>query len=245
MGARCGQKPPRNAATGSGSGCGEVFVLAAAEAVPGHDDAAAEAVLAVIQRGEIGAGAGVQQRPGGGAAEGVEFGADARPVEGGDHARFLGQQRALARRAPPPTAGAARRGHVLRPARLRHVLHPARLRHVLHPARLRHACVPRPRAIGTSCISAPSVRPASHAPSARPGSRAPSACPGPARLRHACAPRAFGTPCAPRAFGTPCAPRAFGTTRWQGTSSATGFAAQARPTARAAPGRPMRAATWP
>jgi hypothetical protein len=63
---------------------GVVLVLAAAEAVFGHDDAAAELCRVVIAGGELGALRGCEERAGGGEALVVEVCCDARPVERGD-----------------------------------------------------------------------------------------------------------------------------------------------------------------
>ena len=94
---------------GFGQRCREVLVLTTPEAVPGHDDAAAEGRLVVVGCGERGTCLGPQQRPGGGAAEGVEVGADARPIERRDHSAPSRTSRSRLR-APPHPAGTHRHG---------------------------------------------------------------------------------------------------------------------------------------
>ena len=62
-------------------GVAEVLVLAASEAVAGHDHPTAEARVLEIEVGDPLAGLGLQDRAGQGPAARVELGADANPVE--------------------------------------------------------------------------------------------------------------------------------------------------------------------
>jgi hypothetical protein len=59
----------------------QIFVFALAEAVTRHDDVGAEAALILVERGDLRALLGGQQRPRDSAAAGLEFAADPRPVE--------------------------------------------------------------------------------------------------------------------------------------------------------------------